>query len=659
MMPPVPRSSRSSAGLRRLLAASLVALAACAESPGEPTGVGYEGVFRLIGNPALLEVLEAPEGEPPKERPMRPRGAGEGEFGQRTCLLARPRTVLAFQVPELPDGAVLQYGIGVRSNGYQAPGRVRVRGRLDDRPLFEHALDCSPDVPQEERRWWDHQVPLMRAGKLVVEIDYEGERAAGPFVGLADLRVARRFEHPLPASSPEAPNVALLVIDTLRADRLHTYGNPRPASPTLDALAEAGTCFEWAFASGPWTIPGTASILTGRSSPAHGLGDTSSNFLADSLDTLAEVLRRVGFTTAAFSTNPLVSPARNFDQGFERFETYRWSPGRYLTDDLRSWLDEAGARRFFLYVHYTDPHAPYVPTPESRERLSLLEDEGTFVASLKTTLDGWLAGSDEVGLEVLQEANARRLELYDGEILDVDQAIGELLAELEARGLGDRTIVCVTSDHGEEFLDHGLVGHYNQLHVESLHVPLILRGPGVPVGLRVSEPVENRWLAPTLLRLAGVAAREDLSGPSLCDPEERALAVGEGVHATMNKGRLADLARREALALGKVATLRDGEWVYLRHFGGPSWADESFAPPFERLYRVAEDPSELEDRSAHEPERVRVLRERLEGWLERERRRRPELVAPTAESWKLLRSLGYVDGPEPPEEARGEGEGGD
>lgn len=624
-----------------LVAAGL--LPACAtdtSAPTTPTEVAYEGLFSLLTFEDRQTVLERPEDSPPVHRLMRPRASGDGEFAERRCVVVRPRTVLNYELPELPPDSVLEYRIALRVNAYQGPGRVFVRGTVDGDALFEHELDCDRNTPEENRRWWPYRVPLGRSGDLRIEFEYEGSRPRGPFLGLADLKVAVPVEISPAEAAPQAPNVALIVIDTLRADRLHVYGNPREVSPHIDRLAEEGLLFRFAASSGPWTIPGTASILTGRTSPAHGLGDTKSDFLADRLQTLPELFRRAGARTAAFSTNPLISESRNFDQGFDFFRTYRWAPSGPLREDLLGWMRAVGDRRFFLYVHFTDPHAPYVPAEETRERFGIGPDGDLHVADLRQRLDSWFQGEVELELAEIRAANEQRLALYDGEIFEVDALIGEMRATLEELGLADRTLICVTSDHGEEFLEHDLVGHYNQLYSESIHVPLIFWGPGVPRAV-ADEEVENRHLAPTLLRLAGVEGPPELGGPDLTLPDERALASGRGVHALANKGRQANLARREYQDLGHLLVLRENGWTLIHHLGEPG-AEESF----DRLYRHASDPGERVDVSAEHPALVQAMRSRLLEWLSAERALRPEQAPPTRETRALMQSLGYIGGDE-------------
>lgn len=603
--------------------------------------IGYEGLFSLLTLEDRLTIVEQPEDSPLESRMMRPRGNGEGEYGERRSLVVRPRTRLAYDLPEIPAEAVLEYRVALRVNAYQGPGTVTVRGALGDRVLFQHALDCDPGTPESERGWRSFRVPLGGGGRLLLEFEYEGSRPRAPFVGLADLRVALPFASTPAESAPDAPNVVLIVIDTLRADRLHAYGNPLGVSPNMDRLAEEGLRFEFAASSGPWTIPGTASVLTGRSSPAHGLGDTQSDFLADRLATLPELFRRAGATTAAFSTNPLISEARNFDQGFEFFRTYRWAPSGPVRADLLEWIRGVGPRRFFLYVHFTDPHAPYVPSEETRELLGIEPDGDLPVADLRQRLEAWLDGGEDIDEATILAANAQRLALYDGEIHEVDAVIGEMLSLLDEVGLGDRTLICVTSDHGEEFLEHGLVGHYNQLHRESIHVPLIFWGPGVPRGV-AEEPVENRYLAPTLLRLARVEGPDELAGPDLTREDERLLASRRGVLATSNKGRVASLARREFEDLGHLVVLREDGWSLIHHTGSGA----SRAKSFDRLYRLTSDPEEQKDVSHLHPARVEAMRARALEWLEAERALRPEQAPQTQETRALMQSLGYIGGDE-------------
>ena len=661
---PLPRmqdghTGGASWGWPAALAACL--LASCGEGAGVVPGPpirGSRGLFSLLSFKERMEVLEVPEGESVNQRLLKPRGAGGDEYGSYPAVVVRPTTVLRYEVAETAADAVLQYAVAIARNAYQGSGRVRFSGELDGEPLFAHWLDCSREVPNEDRKWHDFEVPFA-GGSLVLRADYEGNRPRGPIVGFGNLRIAVPFEVQRTRSSPAQPNVLLVVIDTLRADRLHAAGNARDVSPVMDRLAAEGMRFERAYSSAPWTIPGTASVLTGQSPPQHGLGDSSSYYLADGIETqsppqhglgdsssyyladgietLSDVFSRAGFTTAAFTCNPLISRSRNFDQGFEHFVNYRWARSSQILDDLVRWIEQVDEQRFFLYVHFVDPHYPYEPDARTRERYGFEDPEGLLEEDLRQVLDRWYEG-EEIDEPRIEVSLAHRLDLYDGEIYQVDSVLGAVLEALERRGLGDRTLLCVTSDHGEEFMEHGLVGHNNQLFDESVQVPLILWGPRVPRGEVIPFPVENRHVAPTLLHLSGVEPPAGMRGPDLTRPEDRGELEGKGVYLTTGKGRWADFGSRSAIELGRIHSLVEDGWRLIH--GSPS--PQQGLPAIEALYDLGADPECRINVADRHPERVASMKRKLRDWREEGRANRPEMVPATEETRDLLRSLGYV-----------------
>ncbi len=342
-----------------------------------------------------------------------------------------------------------------------------------------------------------------------------------------------------PRLSPEKPDVLLVVVDTLRADHLGAYGYGRPTSPHLDALARRGTLFEKAWSAAPWTLPSVMSIITSRYPSSHRVENDGLK-LAASIPTLAETMRGAGYATGAFVSHVYVGRQFGFDRGFDTFEDFGVSAPGYrpetrmeptadrVTTAASEWVRAQGNRPFFLMVHYFDPHWPYDP-PEAYRSM--------FPSAYAGPLD---AGYDAISRFkdplVEMPADYRRflIDRYDGEIRFTDDQIGALIEAVEAAGRGSRTWVIVTGDHGEEFKDHGSIGHGRQLYEEVIRVPLIIAGP--PGGERpgaparpVATPVSGIDLFPTVLDLAGIAkAPAGLSGTSLASLARTAAAAREG-----------------------------------------------------------------------------------------------------------------------------------
>jgi arylsulfatase A-like enzyme len=319
-----------------------------------------------------------------------------------------------------------------------------------------------------------------------------------------------------PPGPAAAPNVLLVSVDTLRADHLSSYGYARPTTPHLDALAARGVLFEAAQSTSSWTLPAHASLLTGRYPAFHGLEDEGA-VLPAGLPTLAERFRELGYATFAVVAHVYVGREFGIDRGFDTFDDSLLEGGtrnpkaEEVVDRVLEQLDAAGDRPFFGFVHLFDPHWDYAPPPPWNTRFTDPGYTGPVDGTLRS-LSPW-SGPDRT----LPAADlAFALALYDGEVAYVDAQIGRLLGALAARGQLDRTVVAVTADHGEEFEEHGRLGHGHSLYGEVLRVPLILAGhPRLPAGERRREPVSLVDVAATLLELAGGAPPAGSQGTSL------------------------------------------------------------------------------------------------------------------------------------------------
>ncbi len=324
----------------------------------------------------------------------------------------------------------------------------------------------------------------------------------------------------LTTAGVDAPNVLLLVLDTVRAMQLSAYGYARPTSPRLSAFAAEGVRFERAVATTSWTLPSHATLLTGLY--PHELSTGWSTPLDGKPQTLAERFAARGYATGGFVANfRYTTHEYGLGRGFHVYNDYAlsWStfvgstavggavidawnklahryvlPGRKHGDVVvKEFLDfeEArGARPYFAFLNFFDAHEPYAPE-SPYDRLYLDSEPGT-----RTT--GPELRSDTAAIRALRDA-------YDGSLTSLDAALGRLFDELRRRGSLDRTIVVITSDHGEEFAEHGHLSHGNGLHFPSLHVPLVIRWPGggVPRGVVVPTPISLRDVPATLLSLTG------------------------------------------------------------------------------------------------------------------------------------------------------------
>lgn len=324
-------------------------------------------------------------------------------------------------------------------------------------------------------------------------------------------------EQPAPTSPPEvaagARNLILISVDTLRADRLGAYGYDRPTSPFLDQLAAEGAVFENARSTSSWTIPAHGSMLTGLYPRRHGLRGFADMFPED-VTTLAQRLQARGFETIGHSNIWILDPGRGFDRGFDDFTLNMPKLdgiGAAPTINQRAsrWLARREPGRFFLFLHYYDVHSHYRPMARYREM---------FAGPYEGPADGTTEQMERhrTGEVSLDAADASHLsDLYDAGIRQMDTELERFLGNLERKGLLDETLVILTSDHGEEFLDHGLFLHGANLYEETVRVPLILRGPGVPAGTRFDATASLVDVTPTAMALLGLPPPDDVDGVDL------------------------------------------------------------------------------------------------------------------------------------------------
>jgi arylsulfatase A-like enzyme len=385
--------------------------------------------------------------------------------------------------------------------------------------------------------------PLLKRGTLVA-VGLVAVTAAGLIA--APSLGERWAQRGRPSAAPGSPNVVLIILDTVRAISMGLYGNGRPTTPAIDAFATTGVTFDLAIAPSPWTLPSHASLFTGRA--AHEVNATWRTPLDDSEPTLAEVLSSRGYRTAGlvanlFNANSAMGLARGFDRytdftvdwtaliratypggillnevrrrWYERDFEFEDFDGRRtaaeMTDDLLSWIRSDRERPFFAFVNYFDAHDPYV-APDTL--LTLMERLPQRFAPVYDLERDRLVPAPPERVEQARGAVGR----YEAALRYLDSHIGHLLQELEADGVLDNTVVIITSDHGEEFGEHGLRWHGHSLYLPALHVPLVISWPrGVPAGVRVGREVTLQDVAATVLDLTsrrGVSRVAPQSGSS-------------------------------------------------------------------------------------------------------------------------------------------------
>ncbi len=532
LRPPALNTSRTT---RLVLLAT--ALAACADSgPAPDLGpplVVEDLVLDLVGlvaaGDARVRILAQDERAPLQVVPgSLDKGLVLASDQSHRMLRAQAESELEVSLPALPAGSRLRARTFVfshfRNDPLEAdPAPVTFRILLDGLPAAELSSDYITRPEGREHpydvalRTLDVPLPAGRACTLRLQTSRDGRPVPeGAIVAEPvwwDLQVLARSQVPRQAASSRAPNLLVLVVDTLAGGRTSLLGYGRDTTPNLAALAERGVSFTRAVSPSSWTLPATASLLTGLPPNTHAVLGDERSYLMDGLDTWPELLRREGLAGAAFVANPLVAPANNFHQGFEHFE-HAPAGGHGETAEqvlarLLAWLDgQPQGARWFAYVHLMDPHAPYAAPGAARQRFG-----GAYVE--RRDFSGLLPNQLQRGEvpELAPDEQAHLKDLYDGEVAYFDDCLGGLLEDLRSRGLEGTTVVALTADHGEELFEHGQLGHGYSLYEELLHVPLVLAGPGLPARVRDARPVSTSALAATLLELGGAPA--DGREPSL------------------------------------------------------------------------------------------------------------------------------------------------
>jgi arylsulfatase A-like enzyme len=321
------------------------------------------------------------------------------------------------------------------------------------------------------------------------------------------------------ASQP--PNILVIVIDTLRADRLGVYHNTRGLTPFLDTVAQRGTVFANAYAPSSWTCPSVASLMTSRYPTQHRVADFRS-VLPDAELTFAEKLAPARYVSAGFSANLGTAGNRGYAQGFGFWRTDSATAskaaggpsGKTLRRQSSEWLDEnwsaSSPRPALLYFQFMEPHSPYDPPEPYRSRF--VRSDGASVADPYGALQRWIIRPET---DLAPGVMRYFADLYDAEVAAVDNEIRLLFDELERREFLRHAIVIITADHGEELWEHGRMEHGKSLYGESVRVPLILVTPDDRGGRRVEHNVSLLDIAPTILDLVGLPPEPRFEGRSL------------------------------------------------------------------------------------------------------------------------------------------------
>lgn len=396
-------------------------------------------------------------------------------------------------------------------------------------------------------------------------------------------------------------SVILITLDTTRADHLSCYSPRGARTPHLDALAARGVRFTHATAQVPLTLPSHACIMTGAYPEVHGLRDMGGFVLAKANPTIATITETAGFATAAFVGSLVLSKRLGFSNGFATYDDDMAAPNtedqlpgifperraKVVTDRALAWLRQNGQKkRFFLWAHYYDPHAPYDPPEPYRSRYAK--------------------------------------DPYSGEIAYMDGQVGRLLDAVKAMGLDSRALVVAIGDHGESLGEHGEMTHGVFLYESTLHVPLIIAGPGVPVGKVIDEQVRSIDVMPTVLGFLDLSPGKRAEGIDLWP------LVQQGSHVDSDSAYLETLYPRTYLGWSELRGIRTGQWAFI-------------SAPRPELYDLENDPGEMQNVADRHPEVAHSLQTRI--WEVAGLSSGREALVPSVmdeETRRQLNALGYV-----------------
>jgi arylsulfatase A-like enzyme len=567
----------------------------------------------------------------------------------REALVARAPESIRFSLTA-PPRAWLDLAIGT-VEAQPIRFRVAVREGSREAVVLERTLTHA-------RRWEPARVDLAGFAGRPIELSLSLDAEQRGALGFWGSPVVRR------SGAGDAPNVILIQADTLRQDHLGLYGYRRETAPVLARVAAEGALFQDCISQATWTKVSSPSIQLSLYPSSHGIANFADRLPA-SAHTLAEVFRDAGRATLALSSIFFTGKLTNLQQGYEELHESTSlavlsssKTAGPLVDRLLPWLDTHRDVPFFVFLHVFDPHDPYEP---QRPYDALFADPGgkprhereakevrKFITNPLRRAFGMPSRTELAAGGFDPDAYvAYDRDWYDGAIRAMDAELGRVFERLRELGLAERTLVAFTSDHGEEFLEHGAMFHGQSVYGELTRVPLVLWGPGrVPAGAVVEETVESVDIMPTLLELAGVAPPPGVQGRSLVP----LLAASRGGTAPTSgwTARPAVTEKRPESDPNSptrgdrvsTALVLDG-WKLIQN------SERSSGIPEYELYDVRRDPLDQHDLAAREPDRVQRLRGELEAWRAKvaEIHLEPEASAPeslSAEELERLKSLGYV-----------------
>lgn len=419
-------------------------------------------------------------------------------------------------------------------------------------------------------------------------------------------------------------NVILISIDTLRADHLGCYGYQQNTTPNIDEFSKDSVLFKETIAQAPSTTPSHASIFTSLIPSHHGAFFTMKKPIPQDIVTIAEILGENGYKTISFNGGAQVAAEFGFEQGFDLYDSTL--PENTETETLREKVDSAidwirtnPNEKFFLFLHTYEVHHPYTP---KKEYLDLFEKN--YSEDLPMNISGELLKEINKGkLEISKEDEQHIVNTYDAEIYSMDIAFGTLVDFLKKEDLYDGIIVIFTSDHGEEFREHGMMGwHSHALYDEQLKIPLVVKFANSKYGGTViGEQVRSIDILPTLLDVLNIGTLKCFEGTSLI----------KWFNST-NRRELLAVSEQDTVGQRHPATVRTKRWKLYDRLNDV------------RLFNLEFDPIEQKDIRKRNKKVCNRLQDELSYWLSRKQTvvgvREADL---DEETLKRLKSLGYID----------------
>jgi len=459
----------------------------------------------------------------------------------RDAILLPPpaRLALPVRMPAAATMPVLRFHYGMAREAHDTDGdgaRIVVSFIADDGTQIDiGAVETDPKYDRRERPWQVARFDVRRCGGQTGRLVFSSVDLPGDGRDVLDaVVIATPRIEPAAVGSP-APNVLLIGVDTLRADKMQVFGYSRANTPHLRKLAAEGVRFASTRSQAPWTLPSFSSILTSLYPSRHGAGRGGHDewtAIDPATTSIAEVLSRVGYQTQGIVSNGLISPHYGLDQGFESYQS-AWAMESVERDtgSVAAFIDSHRTTPWLLFWHIMDPHLPYSTADSFREEFTDKEYDGRFARGRRgpsvpfSVLDPrpgrrWFAHEGPPPAPELTAADRRFVhDYYDAEIAETDAAVGQVLQAVRDSGQWDRTIVAFVADHGEGLGDHGHYHHGYTLFEDQVHIPMLLRIPGVHAGEVIERPVAAIDLAPTILGALGLQPPEFFQGVDRLAPD--------------------------------------------------------------------------------------------------------------------------------------------